>query len=549
MNVKLNALVMMQLKDKIDMSFLSSTKKTISKIVLSIVALAVVTAVIYVLFLLAKMLNIFSLVGIIPTSVVVVIFTVMMILSILTCTYSLMKNLYFAKDNQVLLTLPVSTNALFASKIIVYYLYELIKNLYFLFPLFFAYGLISGMPIYYYLWMPVCIIIISALPVCIGALLSIFAMFIALFLRNFSVIKWIIFAGLVAFGIYIVVSLINLIPENLDIVGSWGTMFWDIQDFLNNFTQIFYPFTMLVSMVVGYMSGLVHVIFSLNTFITLLILIGTIALCLALSFIISKPLFCKMAAKPFEYKKKIIDEQKKNKARKPFASMVRIDNMVLARTAEDAYSLLGVAICMPILILLLNSLYAAMSTRLLGDMMIVSANLLVISLIALASNNRIASIFSKEGAASYLIKTRPVNYHKSLIAKVISSAIVIIIAIIATVAVFKSFNGLSAFDTVLFGLTIIFMYISHMLWSAEMDVMNPQSAQYATTGTHVSNPNETKSSIAMFGMAFLFFGISLFLSIENPNTVWIKVSLVALAFMVYRIWSFYNKVKYFYKDK
>ena len=82
-----------------------------------------------------------------------------------------------------------------------------------------------------------------------------------------------------------------------------------------------------------------------------------------------------------------------------------------------------------------------------------------------------------------------------------------------------------------------------------MDVMNPQYDQYATTGTHISNPNETKSTIAMLFLSFVFFGISLFLSVENIATAWIKVGIVALAILGYRIWSFYNKVKYYYKEK
>ena len=82
-----------------------------------------------------------------------------------------------------------------------------------------------------------------------------------------------------------------------------------------------------------------------------------------------------------------------------------------------------------------------------------------------------------------------------------------------------------------------------------MDIMNPQNMQYSTTGNHISNPNETKSTISMLFLAFVFFGISLFLAVENVNVAWLKVSIVALALVLYRIWSFYSKVKYYYKEK
>ena len=82
-----------------------------------------------------------------------------------------------------------------------------------------------------------------------------------------------------------------------------------------------------------------------------------------------------------------------------------------------------------------------------------------------------------------------------------------------------------------------------------MDIMNPQSAQYATTGEHTSNPNETKSTVIMFILSVIFVGIALFLSLENIKIAWIKVSIVALALLIFRIWSYLSKIKYYYKEK
>lgn len=545
----LKPLVMMQLKDKIDFSFLKSKKQTISKIVLSVLGFVLITAVIFVLFYVSKLLKLFHLINIIPVSVVVIIFTVMELLSILSCTFRLMQNLYFAKDNQVLLTLPVTTNQVFTSKIIVFYLYELIKNLYFFVPLFLAYGLIAGLPIYFYLWLVVCWVLISALTVSISALLSIFAMLISIFLKNFNIIKIFLFLTIVGLGIWGIVEIINLIPANLDLVGSWGTIFWEIQDFLSAFTTKMYPFTKLTEMVVGGYVGIQPKLFSLTTLWVFLSVLATIVLCIALAFLISKPLFFRMASKPFEYRKITLERRNKNKKRNSFLSSVRMEILNLFRTSEEFVSLLGTAIALPIMILLLNKLFSAMSTSLQGDNMTVSFNFLIILLIALASNGKIASIYSREGSASYLIKTRPSEYRKSLIAKLVPSVVIMSLSILISVGVFRIFSKLSIFNTVLLGLSAVFIYLLHLFWSAEMDVMNPQSAQYATTGSHVSNPNETKSSIAMFFLAFLFFAISLFLSGESINNAWIKVVLIALALLVYRVWSFVNKIKYYYKEK
>lgn len=545
----LKALVMMQLKDKMDLSFARTKKSLISKIVLSVLSFVLITAVIYVLLYVSKIMKIFSLVDAVPISVIIVVFTIMQLLSIIACTFGLMKNLYFAKDNQILLTLPVTRNKIFISKLIVFYIYELIKNLYFIFPLFIAYGLISGLSVVFYFWLVICIVLISMIPVAIGAFLSIFAMGISIFLKNYSIIRWTLFAFILGAGIYLVVFLIGLIPENLDIVGTWGTTFWDIQDFLTWFVNAFYPFSMLTNFIVGFSSGIVYNLFTLSTLYVLLAIIAFVALMLALSFLISRPLFFKMASTPFEYKRKITKKEYKNKFLKAFTSAIKKENFVIFRTSDEVYSLFGLAIAMPILILLLNKIFASMSTRLLGDYMAVSFNLLLILLIAMASNNKIASIFSREGSAGYLIKTRPNNYHQNLTAKLITYAIVVSVSIIASVMIFAFYNSLSVINIILLGLSCVMIYLNHMLWSAEMDIMNPQYNQYATSGNHSSNPNETKSVVAMLFLAFLFFALSLFLSIENINLSWVKVFGIALALLGYRIWSYYNKIKFYYKEK
>lgn len=549
MSAELKALVMMQLKDKIDLSFLKTKKGIISKVVLSLLALVAITAVIFLLFYVAKLMNVFSLISNIPVTVIVVIFTVMYVLSIISCTYSLMKTLFFAKDNQVLLTLPVSTTQVFASKLIVSYLYEFVKSLYFIFPLFVAYGMICSFPFMFYFWALFCMIILSALPVALGALFSIFAMLINIFLKNYPVIKWILFSVCIALGVWLVITVISAIPPNIDLVRQWGIMYWDIQAFLNDFYIYAYPFTMITKFVVGGYVGLSVVIINITTLYVGLCLLGLIVLCIGLAFLIAKPIFTKMASTPFEYKRKETDKAKLNKVLGNKFSLVKKEALMAFRNSEEIISMVAVAVAMPILIYLLNTIFQAMSTRLLGDYMIVSFNLLMILLISLASNNKIASVYSREGSASYLIKTRPIEYYMSLLAKLIVPSIIMVISIIASVAIFKGFNALSIGNTICLGVGIIFVYLNHLLWSAEMDFMNPQYAQYATTGNHISNPNETKSSIAMFVLAFLFFGATLLLSIEDANSVWIKMCIVALGLLVYRCWSFFAKIKYFYKDK
>lgn len=545
----LKPLVMMQLKDKLDLSYLKSKKQAITKITLAIVSFIVVTAAIYLFLYVSKLLKLFHLVDIVPISVIVVVFTVMEILSLLSCTFGLMKTLYFSKDNPVLLTLPVTTNQVFVSKLIVYLVYELKKTLYFMVPLFLAFGLISAYPFYFFLWLIVCWILIALFNVSVASLFSILAMAITMFLRNFSIIRIILFLGVVGVAIWGVVELINLIPADLDIVGTWGTLFWEIQSFLSDFTSTMKPFAYLTQLVVGTYVGIKPMVFSLSTLKILGALVGLMLTMFALAFLISRPLFFKMAAKPFEYRKVTREFKGKNPKTNSFLSAVKTQAILILRTSDDLFGLMGCAIAMPILILLLNRIFAAMSTRVLGDHMTVAFNMLIILLIALASNGKMASVYSREGAAAYLNKTRPNEYRQNLVAKLVPNAVIIMVSIIASVSVFSGFTNLDTLNRVFFSLTAIFAYVMHLLWSAEMDIMNPQSLHYATTGEHSNNPNEAKSSVIMFIISFAVFIFGLFLSVEDVKVAWLKICLVCLALLIYRVWSYLSKIKYYYKEK
>ena len=62
----LKPLVMMQLKDKVDLSYLKNFKQAITKIILSILAFGIITAAYFGAFYVSKLFRIFHLVAIIP---------------------------------------------------------------------------------------------------------------------------------------------------------------------------------------------------------------------------------------------------------------------------------------------------------------------------------------------------------------------------------------------------------------------------------------------------------------------------------------------------
>ncbi len=545
----LKTLVKMQLKEKMDLSYLRSPRQFLFKVIWLIIEFVAITAVIAVVFHFVKLLSLFSLVHDIPVSVISIVFSVMLLLSLITDTLGLMKSLYFSKDNTVLLTFPATPSLIFFSKLATYYIYELRKSFMFTIPMFIAYGIVKGFSIIYYPWLILMFVLISIIPVLLAALLSIPVMFAQVFLNRVKFLQYLLYTALGAGAILLVWYLIGLIPENINFVETWGETYWEIQAFLTDYTKTFAPLYAFTELIVGKTVGLSNVIFHSGTLITLLVLIGVSVLLLVLCFVCSKPLFCRMASTPFEFKKNNAIKEKKNIRLSPFISAIRKEFTIGLRS--NSFIKLGgiVAVILPIAIYLLNKLYSAMNTRLLGTQMTVCFNVIIIMLVMLMTNIDIASVYSRDGSSSYLNKVQPAPYTILLFSKLFFPMLISLIGTVLTVNVFTIEASLPPLDAAMIGITIYAMYIAHIFSSAESDIMNPQYEQYATFNDQANNPNESSSGISAIIMSAVVFVFALFLLSRGDTTAWIKLAGVSVAFAAFRIFTYISAIKAFYKEK
>ena len=543
-------LVLMQLKDKIDFSFLKSTKKTIFKIVFSLLGFVVITAVVFFALKLVVGLGLFSFVSIVNFRVYLIVMTLLFSLSFISCLTNVTKTLYFAKDNPVLLTFPVKNSTTFTSKLLVCFIYELIKNTTYILPFFWGYGFVMKLSFGFFLWTIMALIIFTLLCVSLSGFLSMPTMAIVIVLKK---VKWleIIVVLVVLFAIIIgVIGAISLIPEDINLVRDWGKIYWKIQDFLENFEKYAFVFNMLLQLFTGmsYNTSKFKLVTHDNTF-TFLSCLVVIVLCFSLVYLLSSKLFLKMASNPFEYKKKNIKKFKKNRRYFPFLSASQKSALVSLRSANIIYSVLAVAIITPIAIFLQNKIIGAMDTRILGNHLGITFNILIVLLMLLSSNVMIASTFSKEGNAGYLNKINPVPYKVPLSGKIVLNGLVCLASLIASTVVIAVFAKFSAIQSILLGGAMVFIYVAHLLWSAEIDIMNPQNRLYQTSGDSQKNPNETKSTIIAFIMSILFAFIAFFLMSENIKVVFVKLFFVALAILLARIYLYFTRIRLYYKEK
>ena len=553
----------MQLRDKLDLSFVRSVRATIIKVVLAIIKLIAVVAVFYLLFFVCNLLSVFRPAGYIPDKVVGVVFTLLQVMSIVTCTVGLTQTLYMTSDNKVLLTLPVSSTQVYVSKLILYYVFELKKNITLTLPLFVAYGMINGAVWYYYPWMLFCFLFVSLVPVAIAAIISIPSLYIWQFVKKF---KWlqalltVVGASLVTWGIIVV---IGLIPSNINILGQWYAITLGIQNFLNAFAKYTAPYYYMTLMIVGGTLRIGAKLIRGDTFLYFGAMVGVVAVLLALSFLVARPLFVKMASAQFEYEKKKIPP-KKNKvhARRtsPFFESMQMD----LRSSSFVISAFIQLVLPAIAILFLNRLYAAMNTNYSGQVMTKTFNLLVMLVMTLAFNNSYASAYSKEGAARNILKTRPQKPIYTLFARILFRAIVIVVSSVAVTVTFvlalayKNVDGALVYqaisqdylkEIILMGAITLLAGESHLLWCAEMDIMKNFADQYQTVGVQFDSPNERNATVIGFLLSAMFAFLFYFLSDRGTYSSLIKGLFIAVALLAARIYLYVTRAKLYFVEK
>lgn len=547
-------LVKMQLKEQLNFKRLEVENVKIFHIFVSILGallkFAMVTAMCVAFLLVSKLIGLFSLAGRpVPSTVISLVFSVMLLTSTVSCVVGLTKSMYYARDNAVLLTLPCLPIQVYLSKLIIFFIFEIKRNFSFIVPLFIAYYATHGYTPFAYPWMLVCIVLISLFTVSIGALLSIPAMWVANFFKQR---KWLQMTGLAAVVIFCVCALffgISLIPADIDLLATWETTYWKIQDFLNAYAKNFKLIYDITLMLLGEEAHLVTTFPIGRTALRFFGLLLVTAALLGIGLLIVRPLFYKMASTPFEYLKKQTPA-KPNKVRTRRVSAVYNEFLIAVKSTNRMYANVGILIAVPILIFLLNKIFLAMNIRELGEHMVVAFNVLIIMLVVLNANCYAASIFSRDGRSSYLIKTQPSKYPILILSKLLPNTVFVFVSFVATFVIMATTMPISFLEVFMLTCAMGMSYLAHMLYSAELDLMNPQVELYATVGNSESNPNETKATLTAFLISFIVAAAVFLLLLEGGGTsVYVKFLCIAAAVMVYRILLFFQKLRLYYKEK
>ena len=460
------------------------------------------------------------------------------IVGVISCLSSMMLTLFASKENTMLLAFPCNYSEIFLSKIIVFSLEEMKKNVYFLLPLLVGFGVNGGVGVTYWASLPIMWLVLCLLPVFIGAMLSIPAIFVKRFMQNhvwlYAILMTIVFGG-IFFVIFKVLSSVSL-PINL--VAVYGNFIAAVKRF---FVQV-NGFALFYNWIGKAMYGEMAFLYIPLTILTLV------------AFAVG----CFFAAMPFYFKaasasnENSVTKQHQYVVTKKgglFGTFFRKELRIQLRTFQSVNSILIVVFLFPLVAYVFNFLMAAINTSAMGSYMSIAFNLMIIlSLLGTHNANSAASI-SMEGNEFAVLKTAPSNTSLIVWAKLAVTGLVNFASLCMMACMLLMTTRLEFVDIVLLMLCILCISLGQIAWGVEFDIRKPKITEYATKGDGVTdNGNIAKAMGIAFLVSTLFGVIGLLMMADSYAFGWVRLVAFSVVFLLARFYLLHSNLKVYFED-
>lgn len=553
---RLWVLTLLQLSNKMKLK-VGNKKRFIASVALKILSIIVISAaMIFMLYFINNILMI-------PVNVYFVIFFIFLtqVASIISCTAGLMVDLYLSKDNQILLAYPARHNEVFISKLLVFYINEFLKNLFFLIPLLIAFGFITSRGVPYYFNILTMLFVLPLLPVLIASLLSIPLTYVKKFLENKNVVNLIIIGVSIVAALVLLTMLLVKIPTPIRIVQLYNRFVTGVTLFMQGSARYALIYTNI-----GYL------LFGVSVAKNYLIVAGVILALVIMVVFVSRPLYFNLACKSTEHSVKKTHKGV-NKVRKSlFWTFVAKELTLSKRNIGEMLENYILIILFPFVMAALNYIYLGIGRSSFGNYLVMAFDIMISLLMVTASNTASASAITTEGFEFVLVKMAPSDTRMLCWAKVTFNLLFSLIMIFFSFLLFNyALPELSAvlnqwlldlgyegtrytlpkfadLDIWLTFATVILVNSGHILWSFQIDLLSPKLSDYASTGSLSNNPNVSQSIIIGIVLSLLFGGVAALLLIDDYTTGWIRIILLAAAFFLSRLFLFGKHVKYYFSD-
>ena len=319
---------------------------------------------------------------------------------------SVIKNLFRSGDNELLMRFPVSPGAVFASKIAIFVLYQVIFTLVVELPVFIIFGISTAQAWGYYALLPVVLIFCIVLPLAIANLLAIPVMQLSARTKNMFTLSLLISVILVAAGFAIYMSVIqgvvNYMKEEAMSFFSKETM-----SIVSEAAKYIYPFNWFAYMLIGR--------WRLGASLLSLAVVAAFAVG---AVFLNKKLYLNTILQDIEGNGTTFTIVTKNKVRSPAWTTFCREFLEIFRSSNYSFQYLCMAVAAPVMVYYCNKLAASMGENSIGAVIVPALALMVMLIFCAIILSFAASSISREGENFYLTKIAPISYRTQVLIKI-----------------------------------------------------------------------------------------------------------------------------------
>lgn len=528
MNVR--NLFRLQIDERMDLLRKGNKKAMVKAIALGV---AVVFAAIVAIYLLANRMKIIG-VSFGKDTFALVLFVTQLISFFLTLG-SVINTLYTNKDNELLMSLPVSHNEVFVSKIIVLYVSEAYANVLYTLPICIAFGLIGGYSTAYYFMILPILLLLTVIPLALATVLSLPVFAVISYLKKHfvaSVITVVVVASVAVWGY---VSLVLKLGEMFNLTGQQIQTVEKINTFLTS-TVKYNPIFVWIAeaMFLDGFAWKYPVLF-----------VGSVAV-FALGITVCKPFYFKMAMKSGETASSQTQKITADKELSPTASLFVKELKTVFRSPGYVFQYFIFTILMPLIVVVYDKLMLSVTVSQIGANMIDGAHVLIVGIIAMLSNVISATALSREGGNFYLMKTCPVDVHKQAYVKILFNAVFTLTAVVITCITASLFYGFAWWKTVLQIVAISLASIGHICICFKYDLMNPSLDWYDTSEITSLSKSSTKGMLVGLLVAVVL-GLVLMFNAYNVVKAYVMLVLFGLLLCASELYMLHERLHYYFR--
>ncbi len=533
-------LVKLQLDEKFTFWKRGKTKNKILKIVLSSFLYLLIIAGATALFSFAFLR--FVTIGLLPSEnlfAVLLLFT--QLLSFAVALSSVIKNLFYSKENDFLMALPCSHNQVFISKILVLYLYELVANTLYTLPIFITFAIISNVSIGYYFMCIPFLFLLPLISLVFAGFVSIPIIYITNQLKKHpaiaSVLLVIIVAGLLGLYMWLLISLAG----NIDFSGKQSTILQGVNSIVSNLAVYTYIFKFMGDCILvssGWWWKLLCILV-----ITLVFMVFTVLMVRRFFFALSM----KNSETSTKQKKKVSKDHIENS----FISIIRKETYTLFRAPGNVFQYLIFTVLMPFIVLMYDKLLLSVTVNQTGQALIIASHVLVVAILAMLSNIVSASAISREGGNFYIAKISPSSPRTQIYAKIVFNLIFTYSALIVTGVVTAFLTDISIIYNILSIVATMIISFGHIITSILIDLRKPSLDWFDSNDIEkVSKSTKISMGLGLL-IAFIMFVIMVIFAGSTHTIIpWITLfafvtlySLVVFLIYHFKVNDFYKKVE------